>query len=322
MSDDAGRGRSAGVHHRRVPNIGRLAPCAGGNCTITETTIPTATSYPRGIAAGPDGALWFTEQGANNIETLTPGSPPPGPPSASIASPADNQTFSRGRSVATSFSCTEASGGPGIASCKDGSGKASPSTLNTSTAGAHSYTVTATSSDGQTGTATIHYTVIAPPAGGPPVIAGRAKPGSKLSCSTGPWSNHPTAYAFLWSRDGTPIDGANKSTYTVQAGDQGLTLTCTVTASNAAGAGPPSNSKGLSVPVPFVARCPRATGSLSGAKLGLLALGMTRAQNRKAYSKELQPRQALPGLLLPDGIGNKQLTHGAKAQRTFLTSFS
>jgi virginiamycin B lyase len=31
--------------------------------TVTEFTIPTANSVPQGITAGPDGALWFTEQG-------------------------------------------------------------------------------------------------------------------------------------------------------------------------------------------------------------------------------------------------------------------
>ena len=34
---------------------------------ITEFTVPTAGSLPTGIAAGPDGALWFTEHGGNKI---------------------------------------------------------------------------------------------------------------------------------------------------------------------------------------------------------------------------------------------------------------
>jgi virginiamycin B lyase len=39
--------------------------------TITEYPIPTANSNPSGITTGPDGALWFTEQGANKIGRIT-----------------------------------------------------------------------------------------------------------------------------------------------------------------------------------------------------------------------------------------------------------
>lgn len=38
---------------------------------ITEFPIPTANSAPVGITAGPDGNLWFTEQGINKIGRIT-----------------------------------------------------------------------------------------------------------------------------------------------------------------------------------------------------------------------------------------------------------
>lgn len=42
-----------------------------GAATITEFALPTADSLPRGITAGPDGALWFTES-AGSIGRITP----------------------------------------------------------------------------------------------------------------------------------------------------------------------------------------------------------------------------------------------------------
>jgi len=50
-----------------------LTAAPAGAQTVTEFTIPTARSFPEGIVAGPDGALWFTEGFVNKIGRITTG---------------------------------------------------------------------------------------------------------------------------------------------------------------------------------------------------------------------------------------------------------
>jgi len=153
--------------------------------------------------------------------------------------------------------------------------------------GADSFTFTASNAVGASypATATITVNPALPPVDTtPPAISGQAKAGQRLSCATGSWKNSPIKYVYQWDRDGTPIQAATGSTYVVQKLDDGTTLTCTVTASNSAGAGSPATSKGFNVSVPVVKKCPAGTGSLSGSTLGLIRLGMTRDQVRHEYT--------------------------------------
>src|SRR5437764_6915523 len=91
---------------------------------------------------------------------------------------------------------------------------------------------------------------VAPPVNtAPPAISGTPAVAQTLTCSNGSWDNNPTSFAYQWNQDGAPIPGATSQTYVVQPGDQGHTLTCTVTAHNDGGE-TPTTSAGVAIPPP------------------------------------------------------------------------
>ena len=76
------------------------------------------------------------------------------PPTAQVLSPETGETYNLNQAVPTAFSCTDDPNGPGIQTCTDSNDATDGmGELDTTAAGPHTYTVTATSQDGQTQTA-------------------------------------------------------------------------------------------------------------------------------------------------------------------------
>jgi hypothetical protein len=83
-------------------------------------------------------------------------------PTVTITTPADGAVYRRNEQVTADYACADEAGGSGLDACEgdvtDGG------TVDTSTLGEHSFTVTATDNAGNTDSAVAHYTVVDPTA--------------------------------------------------------------------------------------------------------------------------------------------------------------
>lgn len=65
--------------------------------------------------------------------------------------------------------------------------------------------------------------------------AGDYYTGRLLTTTNGAWTGSPTGYTYQWQRDTVNISGATSQTYTLVAADEGTSIRCVVTATNAGG---------------------------------------------------------------------------------------
>jgi YVTN family beta-propeller protein len=164
---------------------------ADGALTPKATpTVPTGRN-PWGLAVAPDGksvyAAAFSDRAVRQYDVGADGElAPKGPaavasafrpiavaavpsrdgttPTIDLRTPADGAQYDFGDVVAADYSCADEDGGSGLASCSGDVASGAP--LDTTTAGPHTFTVTARDNAGNTATVTHSYTV-ATPQGGP-----------------------------------------------------------------------------------------------------------------------------------------------------------
>jgi flagellar motor protein MotB len=215
------------------------ASCTTGACSATGPGTYTVTATYAGSAPAVNG------QPASATATFTV----IGPPSVTITAPADGTTYSVGRPVQAAYDCSDAAGAPGLVA---GGAGCSGSTLvgaaiDTSTPGAHTFTVTGSSQDGQQTTRSVHYTVAAAPSTttptspGPRASGGAPPPPPTISISPGAAGltyrlsagrSHPASRPisrYVWTLGGRRIGNGPTIRYTFPRAGRRYRLVLTIT---------------------------------------------------------------------------------------------
>lgn len=150
-----------------------------------------------------------------------------------------------------------------------------------------------------------------------PTIAGILVVGQTIACQPGAWSSSPTSFAYQWYRDGTALPGATASTYTVVAVDQAHSLSCSITASNAAGVGAAAKSEARIVPrlTPLPLACSKLVVQLlsirrSGGSLVVSGVALARYSGQKVTIK---------AVTVPSGVSAPGGAATVTADGTFVT---
>lgn len=163
--------RAGGLQLLTVGTSGQLNPAPGGTYA--------GDGAVRALAIGAAGGLLADLNGNGYIHMFAVA-----PPTATPDSPQGPGAFTVGAAVVTHFSCADSLYAPGIASCFDSNASKGPSGfLDTGTVGKHTYSVTATSRDGQSSTSTIEYAVTRIPTriSAGPLDLGRGSARAKLT---------------------------------------------------------------------------------------------------------------------------------------------
>jgi hypothetical protein len=161
------------------PQSSPPSDCTSGGTTLGTATVSGNGTYHPSAGFTPTSAgtyWWYASYSGDDENQPSNSGCGPGmkstmiaaPPTVQITAPGDEATYVQGQPVSSSFTCNEGANGPGLLSCLDQNGRPSGSAADTSAVGSHTFTVTATSKDGQTSSKSVTYQVAAQTGPPPP----------------------------------------------------------------------------------------------------------------------------------------------------------